>query len=168
MGRKEWISVLKLSTLWQFGELRQEAISQLSGMALEATEKISLARAYRVERWLLEGYSALVHQEAALTTTQKDQLGAETTILLYEKREDTFRLGAQRLRSQLGQNYSAFGSGFSVTPIRVLDNLETDLRAIFQEEIRNSRYEGDEEYRDPARKIKNLKKKTYTFSGRIY
>lgn len=135
MGHEEWISVLKLSTLWEFSQLRQEAISNLDITKLEPAEKVTIARLYRVERWLIEGYTALIKQDTSFTAVQKSILGADTVIRLYERREETFRLGAQRLRSQLGQTYSQYGSGYSQPPARVYDNLESDLRVMFHSEF---------------------------------
>ncbi|KZP26170.1 hypothetical protein FIBSPDRAFT_732744 [Athelia psychrophila] len=143
MGHDEWISVLKLSTLWEFSELRREAISNLDGMKVEHADKVTIARAYRVERWLIEGYTALIKQDTPFTASQKAILGAETIIQLYERREETFRLGAQRLRAQLGQSYSQYGSGYSQPPVRVFDNLDSDLRQMFQTEFRDAQCEED-------------------------
>jgi hypothetical protein len=45
----EWISVLKLSTLRTFRELRQEAVDELSQIKIDPVDKVMLARDYRVE-----------------------------------------------------------------------------------------------------------------------
>ncbi|KZP30037.1 hypothetical protein FIBSPDRAFT_710361, partial [Athelia psychrophila] len=87
MGQEEWMSVLKLSTLWKFTELRREAISHLNDMKVEPAEKVIIARQYRVEKWLVEGYTALIKQDTIFTANQKATLGAETIIKLYKRRE---------------------------------------------------------------------------------
>ncbi|TFK20740.1 hypothetical protein FA15DRAFT_646591, partial [Coprinopsis marcescibilis] len=53
---EEWISVLKLATLWEMEKIRKLAIHHLSctGM-LSSTQKVQLAREYRVRKWFVEG-----------------------------------------------------------------------------------------------------------------
>jgi hypothetical protein len=53
------MSVLRLSTMWDFPELRQIAINGLSTQADPVT-KMVLARQYRIPKWLFAGYSRLV------------------------------------------------------------------------------------------------------------
>ena len=89
-GSKEWFSVLKLSTLWAFGELRQQALNGLSSIAIDPVDRVMLAREYRVEIWLVEGYMELVRRDAGLFRKAQMRLGYETSLRLYEKREDTF------------------------------------------------------------------------------
>ncbi|KAH6907067.1 hypothetical protein BKA70DRAFT_1286143, partial [Coprinopsis sp. MPI-PUGE-AT-0042] len=60
LSQDEWISVLKLSTLWRFNELRKLAISHLSWSwprpTMDPIDRICLAKEYRVYDWLLQGY----------------------------------------------------------------------------------------------------------------
>ncbi|KAH6867901.1 hypothetical protein BKA70DRAFT_1492308 [Coprinopsis sp. MPI-PUGE-AT-0042] len=61
---EEWISVLKLSTLWLFNDLRELAISNLSWPWLcpisDPIDLICLAKEYRVQGWLLQGYEQVI------------------------------------------------------------------------------------------------------------
>jgi hypothetical protein len=93
MGRTEWVSVLKLSTLWRFGELREEALDELAQMEIDPIDKVILARDYRVEKWLVEGYTELVKRDAGLSAEERKRLGYETAFQLYERREESFRRG---------------------------------------------------------------------------
>ncbi|KAH6894024.1 hypothetical protein BKA70DRAFT_1320305 [Coprinopsis sp. MPI-PUGE-AT-0042] len=64
LTQEEWISVLKLSTLWLFNDLRELAISNLSSPWLcpisDPIDLICLAKEYRVQGWLLQGYEQVV------------------------------------------------------------------------------------------------------------
>jgi len=125
MGRDEWTSVLKLSTLWGFRELRQRALDALVQMPIHPADKVVLAREYDVERWLVDGYMELVKRDTGLSSEEKKKLGYESSLRVYEKREDTFRRGLQFQQSQYLSGYSI------VNGSRVFDNLEAEIRGVF-------------------------------------
>jgi hypothetical protein len=77
MGREEWTSVLKLATLWRFGELRQEALDELAQIDIEPVDRIILAREYKVENWLVDGYMELVAQDGILSSKDKTTLATK-------------------------------------------------------------------------------------------
>jgi len=85
----EWISVLKLSTLWEMKDIRTKAIAELSKTKMDAVDQVLLARSYDVGDWLLEGYTTLVKREANLSSKEAERLGYETAFRLCQKREDT-------------------------------------------------------------------------------
>jgi hypothetical protein len=125
MGREEWISVLKLSTLWAFGALRQKALDQLSRIEMGPIDKVMLARDYRVEAWLIEGYSGLIYRRDSLSSEERKKLGYETTIRLYEQREEAWR----RTRGHWGEcRPMADGSS------------DSEIRETFAEELIEVRY----------------------------
>lgn len=148
LGREEWTSVLKLSTMWRFEELRQEAMNELAQMVIGSVEKVALAREYRVEKWLVDGYTELIKRDTGLSSEEKERLGYETTIRIYEKREYTFRRGLEqpRYHSKLcapdprtGWNSCSCATHAS----RVFDNLEAETRELFREELADVKYDGD-------------------------
>ncbi|KAH6894023.1 hypothetical protein BKA70DRAFT_1570756 [Coprinopsis sp. MPI-PUGE-AT-0042] len=55
LTKDEWVSALKLSTLWLFNDLRKFAISELDWQITDPIERISLAKEYNVYSWLLKG-----------------------------------------------------------------------------------------------------------------
>lgn len=149
MTATEWISVLKLSTMWRFGKLRREAIEELTKLEHNPVKKILLGREYRVERWLIEGYKELVEREAALTETEKTDLGDAATIKIYEGREATFRTGSGV------QDWGFNGC-------RDLAAVESLVRAGFVQELYDVRYDGDaveEDAKSAEDKVKPKKKK---------
>lgn len=135
MNREEWTSVLKLSTMWRFGELRKKAIGELTKLAIDSVDKVILARDYKVEKWLVDGYTELVRRDPGLSSKEWKRLSYETALQLYEKREDTFRRG-------LGQPHYDYDSGCYFCGSRIFGNLEADMRSLFQEELADVKYHG--------------------------
>ncbi|KZP21000.1 hypothetical protein FIBSPDRAFT_1021607 [Athelia psychrophila] len=126
----EWISVLKLATLWRFGELRIEAIEELTKQEQDPLEKIVLGREYRVEAWLLTGYKELIQRDSGLTQSEKKKLGDAAIIKIYEAREATVRTGE-----------GAMSYGFNGN--RDMNSLDTLVRGGFGAELDDARYDGE-------------------------
>ena len=88
MTDEEWISVLKLSTLWGFSCLREKAIGQLSTSTMFPVSWVELARKYQVKEWLIAGYRELVKRPASISMEESERLGWRTTVQLYQLREE--------------------------------------------------------------------------------
>lgn len=125
MEAREWTSVLKLSTLWRFGELRREAIEELTKLECSPVDKITLGREYCVEAWLVSGYKELIERETSLTQKEKSKLGASNALKIYEAREETFRIG-----------------GGTFNGSRDLSSAESLVRREFEDEIDVASYDG--------------------------
>ncbi|KAH6908499.1 hypothetical protein BKA70DRAFT_1280028 [Coprinopsis sp. MPI-PUGE-AT-0042] len=83
LSKEEWISVLKLSTIWQMDKAKNLSIASLSGLALSPIEKIDLARKYRIPNWLREGVTSLAESFGDKTISEiADQIGWQTTALI--------------------------------------------------------------------------------------
>ncbi|KDR71487.1 hypothetical protein GALMADRAFT_229463 [Galerina marginata CBS 339.88] len=83
LTKEEWVSVLKLSTIWNMKQIREYAIHRLStDMALSAIDKINLARAHKFAGWLEEGVTCLVNGDHVLTREELSTLGWETASLI--------------------------------------------------------------------------------------
>jgi hypothetical protein len=61
------VSVLKLSTIWGFHAIRDNAIARLSSLHVEPIEKIILAKQYRVAQWLVPELNILARRSQALS-----------------------------------------------------------------------------------------------------
>lgn len=136
MGRKEWTSVLKLATMWQFGELRQEALDELSQIDIGPVDRLVLAKTYKVEKWLVDGYVELVQRDDVLSSEEKTKLGYETSLRIYEKREDTFK----HTLSQPHYSTFYFTADGRYTNRRQFHNLEAEIRELFQDELADVKY----------------------------
>ncbi|KAF8814171.1 hypothetical protein BYT27DRAFT_7082785 [Phlegmacium glaucopus] len=89
LEKEEWVSVLKLSTIWNMNKIREYAIHWLStNGALTPIEKIRLARAHKVATWLEEGLTSLVGVVHSLTREELATLGWETSALIFWTRDN--------------------------------------------------------------------------------
>ncbi|KAK0195869.1 hypothetical protein F5146DRAFT_308554 [Armillaria mellea] len=79
---KEWISILKLSTMWVMTEIRNSAISHIMErhQEVEVVERITLGRSYEVPALVRSGLVTLVNQDGGMTEQQARLLGWETAL----------------------------------------------------------------------------------------
>jgi hypothetical protein len=72
LTQEEWVSVLKLSTMWDFFEIRKKVLSD-SNMGMMS--KIVIERKYKVTEWLLEGYNSLAKQAETISMKEAETGG---------------------------------------------------------------------------------------------
>ncbi|KAK0459180.1 uncharacterized protein EV420DRAFT_307115 [Desarmillaria tabescens] len=88
-NKDKWISVLKLSTMWQLSDIRQLAIEYLQQDAkLDPVERVVLAKSYSISPWLRTGYLSLVKRVQSLSAEEAEQIGFKSAIQIYQLRED--------------------------------------------------------------------------------
>ncbi|KAH6907054.1 hypothetical protein BKA70DRAFT_1105019, partial [Coprinopsis sp. MPI-PUGE-AT-0042] len=132
LSQDEWISVLKLSTLWLFNDLRKLAITHLSLTEMDAIDRICLAKEYKVYDWLLQGYEQIV--ERLLTLDDPD--GEPMTLTAEE---------GQRI----GMEVALELSGIVIRRMRKAErnvlfwDVKSDVKAAFRDEFYNLRKEGE-------------------------
>lgn len=97
--KQQWVSVLKLSTVWQMDKIRNLSIERLSSttIPLSPIEKIQHAREFRVSRWLVEGVSTLATTIDAFKIGEiASTLGWQTTAMI---------LAVDKARSKEGKDW---------------------------------------------------------------
>jgi len=84
----KWVSVLKLSTMWDFHETRELAIKELSkeGM-MDLVMKVGLAKQFKIPEWLFAGYERLIKRKEAISIVEAELLGLTTVVRLFRIRE---------------------------------------------------------------------------------
>lgn len=88
----EWISILKLSSMWEFEFIRRIAIRELSKSDdLDPGRKYLLATTYHVDQWLIPALSALAARPSPLSSADVDLLGLECVLKLAQTRELALR-----------------------------------------------------------------------------
>jgi len=89
LTRQEWISVLKLSTMWEFTKIRKWAIDELSKMKTEMGDMgmIECGRNFDVKEWWLEGYVGLLNRGETITDEEAERLGWKIAARLLRLRE---------------------------------------------------------------------------------
>ena len=99
LSKLEWISVLKLSTVWRFLNLRKisRAALETIELRLTSTEKIVLGRKVHISSWVKEGYEELVLGDGTIKDEDAVEIGLLDTLWLFRVRER--QLGGQISRS---------------------------------------------------------------------
>jgi hypothetical protein len=75
MTREEWTSALRLSTMWEFADVRKRAIESMSELDLDPADKILFGKKYRVTPWLEQGYRALIQKQESITKEELERQG---------------------------------------------------------------------------------------------
>lgn len=88
---EEWISALKLSTMWEFSDVRKKAIQnmQLPRSEMDPVTMVLLAQEYMIPEWLLPGYEQLIKRPEFISMDEAERLGLRTVMRLYKIREET-------------------------------------------------------------------------------
>ncbi|KAH6867904.1 hypothetical protein BKA70DRAFT_1579029 [Coprinopsis sp. MPI-PUGE-AT-0042] len=131
LTKKEWISVLKLSTLWLFNDLRKFAISQLHWLITDPIERICLAKEYIVYDWLLEGC-----EDVVLRLLYFDDPDGESMTLTAQEGQ------------RIGMDVALALSGIAIRRLRLaerkapLRDVRSDVLDVFKEDLYRVREEG--------------------------
>ncbi|KAK7052849.1 Zinc resistance conferring protein [Paramarasmius palmivorus] len=84
---EEWISVLSLSTRWDFNTLRDLSITRLTPMVQDPAEQIVLGHQYDVVDWLVPAYTALCERREPLTLEEGRKLGVDLVVMIGQVRD---------------------------------------------------------------------------------
>jgi hypothetical protein len=87
MSSAEWTSVLKLSTMWSFDDLRDLAILNMSQLSIDPIERAALAKEYSIDEWLLPALNELAQREEPIGIEEARRLGWETALQIAAVRE---------------------------------------------------------------------------------
>ncbi|KAI6004925.1 hypothetical protein EDD15DRAFT_2359836 [Pisolithus albus] len=86
-GIEQWTSVLKLSTTWNFGRLRQAAIDALIECGIGAVDRVILSQRYHIPNWLLPALNELAKRPEPITLEEAKRMGIDTALKLASVRE---------------------------------------------------------------------------------
>ncbi|RXW23174.1 hypothetical protein EST38_g2707 [Candolleomyces aberdarensis] len=85
----EWLTILKLATLWHFLDFRELAIRNLSGQLVDPIESISVGREMYVPAFVERGYMALITKEGLISNEDSEKIGYKTAVNIYIARQST-------------------------------------------------------------------------------
>lgn len=88
---QEWLSVLRLASMWDFIKIRQTAIEKLQTRPLDLITKIELAHKYEIREWLFGAYLALGKRIEPLSVEEGHRLGFDFAIKMASVREQLLR-----------------------------------------------------------------------------
>ncbi|KZV76191.1 hypothetical protein PENSPDRAFT_747885 [Peniophora sp. CONT] len=143
---EEWMSVLKLSTMWCLDDLRNKAIcsadqevATLAENEDRVIDKILLGKQYRVSRWLLEGYEVLGRRDVRLSANERDRLGMASALRVWELREEYWAWTRSRPTRPSAGYMNAYAMGARVEDPVYEDRNKFDFQSavqkIFAEEL---------------------------------
>jgi len=115
----ELTSVLKLSTMWDFTEIRESAIGHLS-FRISVVAQVVLGGKYKVPQWLFAGYEGLAKRKEAISMSEAAQLGFSTA----------FRIGL--IRERVMNRYLVQG-GFNRTSCDCTQEVMTEFMVELKE-----------------------------------
>ncbi|KAH6885535.1 hypothetical protein BKA70DRAFT_1445127 [Coprinopsis sp. MPI-PUGE-AT-0042] len=79
LAKDQWLSVLKLSTLWFFKDQRRASIARLEALELSPAERMSLGKRCHISRWGLTGYDSIVRNlDGLILFEDAKQVGYDT------------------------------------------------------------------------------------------
>jgi hypothetical protein len=126
MAQAEWISALRLSTMWELLDIRALAIKALSELNMSAVDKVTLARECKVTEWLLVGYEEIAKREKTITNEEAERLGWQAAFRLLRARETSKKSQPYPMARNYGNPRADLGG----------NNWTESLRAEFAMEIR--------------------------------
>jgi len=126
----KWISVLKLSKMWYFQNVFNQAKNRLNtATSINVGEKVALGREYNISDWLVSGLENLVTRDDPPTKEESLSIGIETTVTVFHLREMRAKDKCADLETQLAR----YVAHLLPPPKRVPGR--TDVRWVFKEEI---------------------------------
>lgn len=93
--RSEWVTILKLSSLWSFIQYRKLAIDQLEKHLTDPMDKVHYAREFGASNWLVSGYKGLVERPELLDEKIGAKLGHLVAFKLSILREERLKETSQ-------------------------------------------------------------------------
>ncbi|KAH7909358.1 hypothetical protein BJ138DRAFT_1155473 [Hygrophoropsis aurantiaca] len=83
----DWISVLKLSTMWDFARIKTQAIGSLKSLTMDPIDKICLARDYHVTEWIVPTMNDLAKRKEPIGMKDVEKIGIELGLRIAAIRE---------------------------------------------------------------------------------
>ncbi|KAL4068670.1 hypothetical protein V8B97DRAFT_2057421 [Scleroderma yunnanense] len=89
LNSEEWISVLKLSQMWQCQQARAIALKELpySSVRKGAVEKVALAFQYDIKQWLIPGLNEMARRPEPISAGDVHLLGLDVALKVAAVRE---------------------------------------------------------------------------------
>ncbi|KAG6333533.1 hypothetical protein ID866_5558 [Astraeus odoratus] len=79
---KQWTSVLKLSTMWDFQIVRQSAIRALDSLQIDPVDRVALAQQYDIQEWLVPALNELAKRLEPISFEEGCRMGFDTALKL--------------------------------------------------------------------------------------
>ncbi|TFK74666.1 hypothetical protein BDN72DRAFT_671661 [Pluteus cervinus] len=100
LEKDEWVSVLKLATMWEINSLRNLAIMELEDLTKKKDPafRLMLSRRYKVHQWFIPAASELVRRAAPIDYGEAEEIGFDVALKLAAIRERFLRVEGYNTR----------------------------------------------------------------------
>lgn len=112
----QWLSVLRLSHMWAFDDIRKTAIEELDRFAIDPVTKLEIAQKYELKAWKEAALLELVMREKPVSIGEARFLGLESTVKVAEIRDVIIK---EYLRYTGASFYSRGHSPYDMNNIQV-------------------------------------------------
>ncbi|CAE6431648.1 unnamed protein product [Rhizoctonia solani] len=128
------VSALRISTAYDFPNLRDYAIRELEKAFLSAIQRIKIAREFGLTSWEAPAYSELSKRETALTQEEAQILGFSAFAMIVQAREEEILKrgmirGKQELKEEIKLGHEKIKKKREEERAKKLAQLRTKLKA---------------------------------------
>ncbi|PBK78968.1 hypothetical protein ARMGADRAFT_1041137, partial [Armillaria gallica] len=90
LSKDEWLSVLKLATMWGMVDIRRMAIHDITkSKSLSDVDQVILGREYAVVDWVISGYRALTKRKTIVSMQSASRLTLPTCLKVWQAQVST-------------------------------------------------------------------------------
>ncbi len=101
LTQDEWLSALKLATMWGMADVRRTSITEITQLrSMEDVDKVVLGREYSVVNWVISGYMGLTSRSGAVSIDDVPRLTLPTCLQLWEVQVSYLDARLRRARSR--------------------------------------------------------------------
>jgi hypothetical protein len=88
---EEWISILKLSAMWEFDEIRKISADNIVDLPMDVVEKIVIARDYYVTKWFIPSLNEYARLDRSISAEDVDRLGLKYLLGIVKARQTVLK-----------------------------------------------------------------------------
>ncbi|PBK73969.1 hypothetical protein ARMSODRAFT_951505 [Armillaria solidipes] len=151
---ESWISILRLSSLWQMGDMRSNAIEHLTPRLCNVSpdDRVLLGRKFSVAHWISSGYVDLAKREGAVSLEEAGKIGLETALLIQHVRESLWKRDHKKLYNSRRYGYYSAdyqciynydSDDYNNDGVEECNPVEQAVELAFREELKYVKDEGD-------------------------
>lgn len=149
-----WISILRLSSLWRMGDMRNNAIEHLTPRLSNVSpdDRILLGRRHSVAHWISSGYEDLTKREDAVSLEEAGKIGLETALRIQHVRESLWKRDHKKMYNSHRQYgyysvdqciYNYDMDDYYDGGVEEYNAVEQAVELTFREELKYVKDEGD-------------------------
>ncbi len=110
----EWLSALKLATMWGMSNIRRTAINEITQLkSMSDVDQVILGKDYAVVDWVISGYQALTKRKTIVSIEDASRLTLPTCLKVWQAQVSTSNPAPAGLRFGERQEHQILNDIFS-------------------------------------------------------